>query len=521
MELKVGLVSDSNDARYKSVGWEILLRQIGVSCDVLNTGDAKNIIDYPACILTDSVNQQQANKSGEYIQGGGNVLCSTAVLAKISKVQTSTANVNYLVPDETGTFSDSDIIDIAKNVNIAEGCNHLRNNHGQFSVYRGEMGKGKVIAFPFDVENLIMDVRSKKKSFYADRKRLPYEAVSTVSKCGLRRLVFNSLEYLFHSKDLPFVHLWYFPRDSKSIFSFRIDTDKGTREQIQSLYQLSLKNKIPFTWFVDAMSQKGWIDDFAKMTDQEIGVHCYEHKVFESYAENFSNIRKALDVIKVGGINPEGFASPFGKWNSGLAQAIRDHNFKYSSEFAYDYDDLPSNTLLFNNPTSVLQISIHPICVGSLRRQGFSEDEMIRYFRNQVDKKLFLNEPIIFYHHPTNNHLEVIENILNYVKDKNVPAMRMTDYADWWKKRNEIKMNMSLNENRIEVRGENPTDDIYLRITTGDGRDALAQVSESIDLSRIQFRKKTLPMAPPKDISRIRKFNKWMVINKIEDYFHG
>jgi peptidoglycan/xylan/chitin deacetylase (PgdA/CDA1 family) len=521
MELKVGLLNDSNNGRYKSVGWEVLLRQIGVSYEVLSAVDAKNTFDFPVCILADNINQRQVNESREFIQQGGNVLCSTDVLTKISKVQTSKAKVNYLAPDETGIFPDTDIIDIDRNVNIAEGSNHLRSNHGQFAVYRGEMGKGNIIAFPFDVESLILDVRSKKKSFYAHGKRLPYETVSAVSKGGLRRLTLNSLEYLFHSKNLPFVHLWYFPKDSKSIFSFRIDTDKGKREQIESLYQLSLKHKIPFTWFEDAMSQKDWVDAFATMTDQEIGVHCYEHKVYNSYAENYKNIRKALDVLKVGGINPKGFASPFGRWNSSLAQAIRDLNFKYSSEFAYDYDNLPSNTLLFDNPTSVLQIPIHPICIGSLWRQGFSKDEMEQYFRYQVDKKLFLNEPIIFYHHPTHNHLEVIENILNYVKDKNVPAMRMTNYADWWKKRNEIKTNMSFNENCLKVRGENHPDDVYFRITTSDGREALVQVSESNDLSGIQFRKKPLAMVPPKDISRIRKFNKWMLINKIEDYFHG
>ena len=70
-------------------------------------------------------------------------------------------------------------------------------------------------------------------------------------------------------------------------------------------------------------------------------------------------------------------------------------------------------------------------------------------------------------------------------------------------------------------RGENLPDDVYFWVTTSDGREALAQVSESIDLSGIQFRAKPLAMVPPKDISRIRKFNKWMLINKIEDYFHG
>ena len=142
MELKVGILGDSNNARYKSVGWEILLQQIGVSYEVLSAVDAKNIFDFPVCILTDSLNQQQANESREYIQRGGNVLCSTEVFANISKAKCTSTKVGYLVPDETGIFPDTDIIDINRNVNITEGSNHLRSNHGQCAVYRGEMGKG-------------------------------------------------------------------------------------------------------------------------------------------------------------------------------------------------------------------------------------------------------------------------------------------------------------------------------------------------------------------------------------------
>jgi peptidoglycan/xylan/chitin deacetylase (PgdA/CDA1 family) len=350
---------------------------------------------------------------------------------------------------------------------------------------------------------------------------LPYETVSKVSKGVLRRLVSNAIEYLFHSKNLPFVHLWHFPKDLKSIFIFRIDTDCGNKEQIEELYKLSLKHKNPFTWFVDLKSQKAWIDYFAKMKDQEVGVHCYEHNVYDSYAENYKNIRTALDALREVGMSPNGFASPYGKWNSGLAQAIRDHGFFYSSEFSYDYDNLPSNTMLFEIPISVLQIPVHPICIGSLRRQGFTSEEMIEYFHDQIDKKLILNDPIIFYHHPTHNHLEVVENIFNYVKYKNVNTLSMYDYAKWWKERDEVKFNISFDGNRLNIVGKNFTNVVQLRITTPHKKEAIVQISQDIDLSKITMHEKSLPLPPPKDIVRTRKFNKWMLINKLEDYFHG
>lgn len=512
MELKIALIGDSNNERCKFIGWETLLRQIGVPYIVWGKIDGKDFQNYPICILADCLNQNIINDIRNYIQDGGSVIGSTDALNHISKINTTVKYVKYLVPDESEIFSDPDILDIFKKIKIVDD--------EKSSIYKGKIGKGNIIAFPFDVNELMLEVHSKKKSFYSNRKRLPYETVSKVSKGVLRRLVCNSIEYLFHSKKLPFVHLWYFPNELKSIFSFRIDTDYGNKEQITELYKLSLKHKIPFTWFVDVKSQMDWVDDFAKMTDQEIGVHCYEHNVYDSYAENYKNIRTALDVLKEVGMSPNGFASPYGKWNSGLAQAIRDHNFNYSSEFSYDYDNLPSNTLLFENPYAVLQIPVHPICIGSLRRQGFSGKEMIQYFHDQIDKKLILNDPIIFYHHPTHNHLEVIENILNYVKDKNLTAMRMNDHAAWWKKRSNVRLNISVNENRLNIVGDNISDDVQLRITTPQRKEAIVRLSEDIDLSKITLQEKSLPPSPPKDIARTRKYNKWMLINKIEDYFH-
>lgn len=513
MELKIALIGDSNNNRCKFVGWETLLQQIGVPYVLWSKVDGKDFQSYPICILADCVNQNILNEIRDYIKDGGSVICSTDTLHHITGINNTVKYVKYLVPDEYEIFIDPDILDIFKKIKIVDD--------EKSSVYKGKIGKGNIIAFPFDVNELMLDVRSKKKSFYSNRKRLPYETVSKVSKSVLRRLVSNAIEYLFHSKNLPFVHLWYFPKDSKNIFSFRIDTDYGNKEQIEELYKSSLKHQIPFTWFVDVKSQKEWIDYFAKMNEQEIGVHCYEHNVYDSYAENYKNIRTALDALREVGMSPNGFASPYGKWNSGLAQAIRDHAFRYSSEFSYDYDNLPSNTLLFDNPNSVLQIPVHPICIGSLRRQGFSSGEMIEYYHDQIDKKLLLNDPIIFYHHPTHNHLEVIENILNYVKNKNLTAMRMNDYAEWWKKRCEVGLNVNINENRLSIVGDNIFGDIRLRITTSQGKEAIVQLSEDIDLSKITMQEKSLLKSPPKDIARTRKYNKWMLVNKIEDFFHG
>jgi hypothetical protein len=521
MELKLGLVGDGRSPGIQTLGWEILLRQIGVSYEMYNGENLSKLSEYAVCIVTDSVNSNYLDNIKDYVDDGGNIICSSWVLQQIIEIKTISSKIAYLVPDASGIFNDSELIDIFCKIQIPDGANLLKTNTRLNSVYRCKIGDGNIVAFPFDISRTILKVQSKKKSFYSNNQRLPYEMVSSVSKGILRRFIFNTVEYLFHSKKLPFVHLWYYPRSARSIFSFRIDTDYGSQQQIESLYQLSLKHNIPFTWFVDVGSQKEWINYFAQMTGQEIGLHCYEHKVHDSYADNYQNIGKALDIMVNAGINPKGFAAPFGRWNGSLTQAIRDHNFYYSSEFAYDYDNLPSYTVLNENPTSVLQVPIHPICIGSLRRQGFLGEEMALYFRQQVDKKLQLNEPIIFYHHPTHNRLEVIENILNYVKSKSLKIMKMKDYAGWWMERDKIEMKIDFEKGNLKISGENISDEVYIRITTEDGRETTSPISEIIDLSRLSFIAKPAPILPPNNLSRTRKFNKWMLINRIEDFFHA
>jgi hypothetical protein len=520
MELKIGLVDNSQNSDSPLTGWELVLSQIGIPYEKLRENFSEFNQKYPVCILSDSIEQGQLESAKDYIRKGGNVICSSKLLTKLMDVEIVLCSAQHIMPDDESPFSDSDLIDLSRKIEIPTGCQHLKTNRGIYSLYKTKVGDGNIIAFPFDVNVLMLDTRSRKKSFYSQRGRLPYENVSQVSKGALRRLALNSLEYLFHQANLPFVHLWFYPGTSKSIFCFRVDTDGGEQKQVEDLYKLSLKNKIPFTWFVDVKSHLGWINYFSGMADHEIGIHCYEHEVFNSYADNYKNIHHASQKLKEIGISPVGYAAPFGKWNSGLAQAVRDHNFIYSSEFSYDYDNLPSNTVLFDFPISVLQIPIHPICIGNMRRQGFSDEEMMQYFRMQVDKKLSINEPLVFYHHPTHDHLEVIENLLNYVKDKNIITMKMRDYADWWNKRDLIKLEMTLENDILTVESENYFDDVFIRITTRDNKETLIKPQHFIDLSKITYRNKNKALSPPKDIARSRKFNKWMLINKIEDHFH-
>ncbi len=91
-----------------------------------------------------------------------------------------------------------------------------------------------------------------------------------------------------------------------------------------------------------------------------------------------------------------------------LAVQLVDCGFEYSSEFSYDYDNLPSVPRL-RHGEGTLQLPIHPICIGSLKRHSYSDKQMIQYFENVIQRKLASSEPIIFYHHPKDGYYDVLD----------------------------------------------------------------------------------------------------------------
>ena len=206
------------------------------------------------------------------------------------------------------------------------------------------------------------------------------------------------------------------------------------------------------------------------------------------------------------GISPRGYTAPFGEWTPSISQAIRDNYFLYSSEFSYDYDNLPSRVYTYSSVYDLLQIPVHPICIGSLRRQGFTSEMMIEYFLTLIDNKYKTQEPISLYHHPIHENWEVVEEIFKKIKALNIPTMAMGDYAGWWNKRNLSRINRESCE------------DVCVRVINTELKEKFIPVEnkEQIDINNWKYNK--IDISIPNDILKIKKFNKWIYINKLENY---
>ncbi len=497
MNLKIGILGGHS-------GWLTILQQIGVPHAIVT--DSLLPDEFSVVVASDMVDDRESEMLRQYLGLGGAVLCSVKVYARIRQITAQLAHIDYIYPGHNSAFHPLGIVDIYARCQLAWNANDLRTNRGSFAAHVGTQLDDLVVALPFDPAALVLDQRAAVKSFYSPERRLPFETVSKVSKGEIRTLVLRCLELLHHRRGLPFVHLWSFPNGARSLFCLRIDTDNGTDEQLKDLSRVIHRDGISATWFIDAKSHAKSIKFFAEMHEQEFGVHCFDHETFPDYERNVQNIRKAQASLRNSKFRLQGFAAPFGIWNDELAHAIIDCGFEYSSEFSYDYDNLPSLPQLHDGE-GALQVPIHPICIGSLKRNGYNSEQMIRYFANVVERKITMREPLIFYHHPRDMHLDVLEWLFQEMRYEKVPAKTMGEYVYWWKMRTAAIPELQYANGKVRLNGVRSDKSLYVRLVQPNGTEAIIPVSEQIVLETVKWEPKSTSWTMPDDYLRTRRFN--------------
>lgn len=407
-------------------GWRLLLDQMGVDWSVCTPADLSPE-QYSAVIVSSRLSSASRAAVLDYTRLGGAIIDCANMLSH----PTNRTYARTLFPEPTDPlFGDIPLVDIHGIIATERRSPFLC---GLVSIE--ELGKGVTSRLGLNIDRLLIDTRSRRKQFYAPSGTFPNETVALVSKGTVRIIVTRLLKEIHFRRGLPFVHRRFFPEALQNIFCFRIDSDGASREQVQQWCAIAHRHSIPMSWFLHMHNYRDWLDVFREFPEQETGIHAFEHKTFSSYEANWWNIQQVRDILDDEGFSYEGYAAPYGTWNKAVALTQEHHRFNYASEFSLSYDDVPFLPWVGNHVSPVLQIPIHPICIGSLQRTGMTEEQMNDYNRFVIDTKLYDGEPVIMYDHPLHPYTAVLDAMFAFVRERQIPALTFAQYARWWKRR--------------------------------------------------------------------------------------
>jgi len=203
---------------------------------------------------------------------------------------------------------------------------------------------------------------------------------------ALRRLFQELVLHAFRHLGLPLVKLRY-PFLEEPAFSFRVDADGFSRESTDSVLRISRDlGSVPFSWFIDV---QGWGKNVLHVEDllehnQEVELHCYHHMTYRRESVNRANLKMGLRKLNRSGVRPRGVCSPYGFWFEGYQEAVRKLGFDYSSEFAFNSEDVPS--FPYNDSSYPLQVPFHVGSIGVFEKIGFSREDMFTHLRGTMEK---------------------------------------------------------------------------------------------------------------------------------------
>jgi hypothetical protein len=143
-----------------------------------------------------------------------------------------------------------------------------------------------------------------------------------------------------------------------------------------------------------------------------------------------------------------------------------------------------------------------------MKRVGYGEEKMMNYFKQVIDWKVLRGEPILLYHHPSDECWGVLEELFRMIHEMHVPKVRLVDFSRWWTRRCRAIPEMFVENKAVSVRGIADAEDVWVEATLPEGGFHRFQAGRrSIPLSDTGRSGGGTRLTPPRDIERIREFD--------------
>lgn len=304
--------------------------------------------------------------------------------------------------------------------------------------------------------------------------------ISPYDRAGILRFLKQVLLRAFDAADIPYVHLWYYPDNTESVFIFRQDVDYVDVKGISKLVKVTKDFNIKGTYFINIDGGEEYEDDDAGEhqtvelkepttpkrsaylepllnTGNEFANHGYIHDVFGDATLNLKNLKRCSDYLyRLFKVKDVGYASPGGIYTLALGEALNKCKFEYCSNLTLGTGGFPYYPKFSNKINAILEIPFYILSdacfepFAKAKWQKIAAKEFSRY----IDQQLSRNEPICLMGHP---HISgrvadiFYPAIFKKVNKNHVSNMLLREYCTFWKTR--AKQNFSYNfvKNKLKI----------------------------------------------------------------------
>jgi hypothetical protein len=312
--------------------------------------------------------------------------------------------------------------------------------------------------WPFDPFDALVDTRSTRAGWDVEGHLLA-ENVSYYPKAEIRRKLLRVLRHLLETQGGIWLRLSAYPYPYRSVFNVRVDHDEYDAREFAAVLEQLKGHEHAASHYVCASAFDGQPHVLGSLADFDVGSHGWWHHTYRDGRQNRENIRRGIETLKAAGLTPNGFVAPHGRWNAGLDRALEELGIEHSSEFGLAHDDVPFFPYLGpakrgaapapgaeTTPadySSVLQLPVHPVCLGLFLEAGVDDARLIeRYFAAVVRTKYQRGEPILLYGHPTGRLGRwpgVLQTIFaSAAQFQLLWQTTLSRFAAWWRRRQEV-----------------------------------------------------------------------------------
>jgi len=263
--------------------------------------------------------------------------------------------------------------------------------------------------------------------------------------------IIQSLRYLliraFNYRGLPYVHLWYYPQDFESVFTFRVDVDGIFDDKLKMISDAALVNGFTITFFLNRSLCEMDEERVAEIDPRhEIGNHADVHNLYSSLDSNLANIRNCMEWLnRLNVQNGKWFTAPRGMWNHNLHTALEMLGFEYTSDFGCAIGGFPFYPYIDGKRSGTLQIPVNPFSAERLSiwlQETHRTDDYADFVKRSFSSILRENHarqlPSMLYSHPEcfgDLAADVFRQIRHDLGGLKIWVTTVTQFARWWQER--------------------------------------------------------------------------------------